>query len=181
MYTGQKIRLRDYRKEDMVLAHQFINDPEIKKNLVTRIPFPITFPEQEKWFMEISTKKDTYPFAIETLKEKRYIGGCGINEVDWKNSWAVVGIVIGDKNYLNKGYGTDAMRVLTRFIFEQMNIHKVKLFVFGFNERAIQCYKKCGFVREGVLRKELFRDGQYYDVYIMSILREDFQKLKPKR
>lgn len=80
--------------------------------------------------------------AIETLDEGRYIGGCGINSLDWKNSVATVGIFIGDKNYWGKGYGTDAMKVLLRFIFEQMNINKVKLFVYSFNERAIKSYEK---------------------------------------
>lgn len=70
--------------------------------------------------------KDTYNFVIETLADNKYIGGCGVNEIDWKNSKVVLGIFIGDKEYWNKGYGTDAMKVLTKFIFEQMNINKIK-------------------------------------------------------
>lgn len=85
-----------------------------------------------------------------------------------------VGIFIGDKNYWNKGYGTDAMRILIRFIFEQMNINKIKLNVYEFNPRAVRCYEKCGFKKEGTLRQEIFRDGKYYDQYIMSILREEY-------
>jgi RimJ/RimL family protein N-acetyltransferase len=90
---------------------------------------------------------------------------------------AVVGIFIGDKNYWGKGYGTDAMSVLVKFIFEQMNIHKVKLNVFSYNERAIKSYEKCGFKVEGVLRQEIFRDGKYYDEIIMGLLKEEYSAL----
>lgn len=175
MYTGNKVRLREYRKDDIEKALTYINDSEIKKLLNAGIPFPNTYQDEEKWVLGMSSSKETYSFAIETLEDGKYIGGCGINDIDWKNSVALVGIFIGDKEHLGKGYGTDAMKVLVKFIFEQMNIHKVKLNVFSFNERAIKSYEKCGFVKEGVLRDEIFRDGKYYDEIIMSILREEFE------
>jgi len=67
------------------------------------------------------------------------------------------------------------MRVLLRFIFEQMNINKVKLNVFSFNQRALRMYQKCGFKEEGRLRQELFRDGEYHDIILMGLLREEYQ------
>lgn len=174
MYKGEKIRLREYKKEDIKLAQEYINDSEIKKLLNPGIPFLYTYEDEEKWYENLSASKDTYNFAIETLEDKKYIGGCGINEVDWKNSYVVVGIFIGDKDYLGKGYGTDAMKVLMHFIFEQMNIHKIKLNVFSFNQRAIKSYEKCGFKVEGILRDELFVDGKYHDEVSMGILREEY-------
>lgn len=127
-----------------------------------------------KWFEGCSALKDTYSFAIETLEEHKYIGGCGVNSVDWKNSIVVVGIFIGDKDYWSKGYGTDAMQILIKFIFNEMNINKIKLQVFSFNERAINSYKKCGFKVEGVHRQEIFRNGKYHDDIIMGLLREEY-------
>ncbi|MGG7164825.1 GNAT family N-acetyltransferase [Clostridium ihumii] len=174
MYKGEKIRLREYKKEDIKLAQEYVNDSEIKKLLNPGIPFLYTYEDEEKWYENLSASKDTYNFAIETLEDKKYIGGCGINEVDWKNSYVVVGIFIGDKDYLGKGYGTDAMKVLMHFIFEQMNIHKIKLNVFSFNKRAIKSYEKCGFKVEGILRDELFVDGKYHDEVSMGILREEY-------
>lgn len=174
MYTGKLIRLRDYRKEDTEAAHKYINDPEVKRFLAPGIPFPITYQEELNWVEGQSASKDTYNFAIETLSDNRYIGGCGINSIDWKNSVATVGIFIGNKEYWGKGYGTDAMLTLLSFIFNQMNLHKVRLCVYSFNPRAIACYEKCGFVREGTLRQEIYRDGQYHDEYIMGILKSEF-------
>jgi len=73
-----------------------------------------------------------------------------------------------NKNYWGKGYGTDAMKVLMKFIFEDMNMNKIRLSVFSFNERAKRCYEKCGFQVEGILKKEIFKEGKYYDEIIMS-------------
>lgn len=175
MYTGQKIRLREYRKEDLPFRLIYINDPDMLKNLVSDTPYPMTLREEEKWFESISALGDTYKFAIETLEDNKFIGGCSINDVDWKNSVVTVGIFIGDKSYCGKGYGTDAMRTLTSFIFEQMNINKIRLTCYSFNDQAIKSYEKCGFKIEGILRKEMFKDGKYYDKIVMGLLHSDCQ------
>lgn len=174
MYVGEKVRLREYRREDISIRAKYINDSEIEKLLVSEIPYPVTLNEEEKWFESISAFKDTYRFAIETLDASVYIGDCGINSVDWKNSVVGVTIFIGNKDFWGKGYGTDAMKILLNFIFLQMNINKVRLYVYSFNERAIKSYEKCGFKREGILREEIFKDGKYYDTIAMGILRKEF-------
>lgn len=177
MYVGEKIRLREYRKEDVKKAQEYVNDPEIKKLLNPGVPFLYTFEDEQRWFDSLSATKENYSFAIETLKDNRYIGGCGVNSIDWKNSVALIGIFIGDKDYLGKGYGTDAMKTLIKFIFDQMNLNKIKLQVFSFNERAIKSYQKCGFKKEGILRSEIFRDGKYYDEIVMGLLRDEYKGL----
>ncbi len=173
MYTGKLVKLRAYKAEDIEKAQAYINDPEIKHLLTPTVPFPVTLEDEKTFINGISAFKDNYSFAIDTL-EGRYIGGCGLNSVDWKNRTCVVGIFIGDKNYWNKGYGSDAMTVLIQFIFNEMNLNRIQLNVYGFNERAIRSYEKCGFVKEGVLRKSLYKAGQYHDEIIMSILKEEY-------
>lgn len=170
MYYGDKVCLRAYREDDIAKATNFVNDKELKKFLVTTIPFPITIWEEESWVKsQISNNNGTYNFAIDDIKSNKYIGGCGIHSVDWLSRVATVGIMIGDKEYWGKGYGTDAMKVLIKFLFDDMNINKIRLSTFSFNERAIKSYKKCGFEIEGVLKEEIFKDGKYYDDIIMSI------------
>lgn len=169
MYYGEKVCLRAYKEEDIPKAAAFVNDKELKKLLVTNVPFPMTIWEEADWVKsQKSSRSGEYNFAIEDLETKQYIGGCGINEVNWLTRVAVVGIMIGDKNYWGKGYGTDAMKVLMKFIFEEMNMNKIRLGTFSFNERAIKSYKKCGFEIEGVLKNEIFKEGKYYDEIIMS-------------
>lgn len=176
MYYGTKVKLRAYKKEDIPLAYDFVNDGELKKLLVTDVPFPTMYEEEEQWYESLLKDKDNYNFAIEDLETGNYIGGCGINKLDWLNRVATIGIMIGDKRYWGKGYGTDAVKVLNKFIFQQMNMNKIKLNVFSFNERAKKSYDKCGFQIEGILRQELFRDGEYYDEYVMALLLEDWKR-----
>lgn len=174
MYEGQKVRLREYRKEDIPLRLTYINDSTIITNLTPDVPYPLTLQEEEKWFESITAISDTYKFAIETLSNNQFIGGCNISGVDWKNGVVTVGIFIGSRNHMGKGYGTDAIEILIKFIFMQMNINKVRLTVYSYNESALKCYKKCGFKVEGILRQEIFKDGKHYDKISMGLLREEY-------
>lgn len=174
MYSGQLVKLRAYKEEDIEKATVYINDEEVKKLMDSTIPFPMTKWQEEEWIRSRKANTDfTYDFAIEDLKTGKYIGGCSINECDVKNRTCVVGIMIGDKEYWGKGYGSDALKVLIKFIFEEVNMNKIKLNVFSFNNRAIACYKKVGFKEEGILKKEIYRNGKYYDEIIMAMFKDD--------
>lgn len=176
MYEGQKVRLREYRKEDIPLRLTYLNDPEVTANLTPEVPYPMTLHEELKWFESITSTSDTYKFAVETLANKKFIGGCNISDVDWKNSVATIGIFIGGRENRGKGYGSDALKVLMDFIFMQMNINKIRLTVYSHNKSAIKCYEKCGFKIEGVLRQEIYRDGKYYDKIAMGFLKAEYLK-----
>lgn len=173
MYTGKLVKLRAYEEKDIKKAQEFINDPEIKYLLQNIVPFPLTYADEKKFIDGISAFKDDYTFAIDTL-DGHYIGGCGLNNVDWKNRVAVVGIVIGDKDYWGRGYGSDAMHLLIDFIFNEMNMNKVQLHVYSYNERAIKSYLKCGFVEEGRLRQTQYKRGVYHDEVVMGLLKEEY-------
>lgn len=175
MFQGEKVVLRAYSSEDTLKAQTYINDPEIKYYLHPGVPFPLTYNDEKKFVEGMSAFKDNYSFAIDT-NEGHYIGGCGLNEVDWKNRVGTVGIFIGDKNYWGKGYGTDAMQVLIKFIFNEMNLNRIQLNVYAFNERAIKSYEKCGFEVEGRLKQRLYKAGAYHDEIMMALLKEDFEK-----
>lgn len=181
MLTGKLVRLREYREEDIKVAQRYMNDPDTIKSLGIRVPFPFTYADEKKFVEDNSAFKDEYNFAIESLDEPRYIGGCGMHNLDWKNSKVGVGIAIGDKRLRGKGYGTDAMKVLVNFIFNEMNINKIKLGVFAFNEGAIRCYEKVGFQREAIFKKELYRSGKFHDVIYMSIFRDDYFNVEQNR
>lgn len=178
MFIGKKVRLRGVKIEDVEPAYEYMSDPEVLLNLSPGIPYPMTLERERQWFESQIEMKDTYNFSIEDIETGLYIGGCGINKIDWKNGVATVGIYIGDKDFRGKGYGTEAMGILIDFIFNQMNINRIQLFVFSFNERAIKSYKKNGFVEEGRLKQSIFRNGKYYDEIIMAILRENYFNTK---
>jgi len=175
MFKGKKIILREYRKDDVEKLWGIMNEEEFKKNAASRIPYPFTFNDIEEDFNKISGYKEAYDFAIESIDEGKYIGECGIKSVDWKNRRTEIYIFLSE-SYTGKGYGTDAVMLVLNFIFNEMNLNKVKLTVFSFNKRAVKCYEKCGFKVEGTLRSELFKAGKYHDLILMGILREEYNE-----
>jgi RimJ/RimL family protein N-acetyltransferase len=115
---------------------------------------------------------------IRTNDGNRLIGFVGLFEIQWHHGDCWVGIGIGEKEDWGRGYGTEAMCLILRFAFEELNLHRVTLGVFGYNPRAIRSYEKAGYQLEGTERQVLHRDGQRADMYIMGILREEWEKLQ---
>lgn len=103
------------------------------------------------------------------------IGICGFDKIDYINRVATYGIFIGDKEHWGKGYGSEALLLLCEYAFNKLNLNKVKLTVYSFNQRAIKAYEKCGFKITGVEPEEAFIDGKYHDVFYLSLLRKDWQ------
>jgi RimJ/RimL family protein N-acetyltransferase len=108
------------------------------------------------------------------------IGFVGLSEINWVSRDAWVGIGIGDRGNWGKGYGTDAMRIMLRYAFCQLNLHRISLSVFDYNPRGVRSYEKAGFVREGVLPEFLARDGKRFDIILMGILRSDWKEACPE-
>lgn len=172
MYEGRLIRLRAFERRDVDANHAFINDYETVRGMLSGIPFPASMEDEYRWLeQQTSYSRGEYQFAVEDF-EGDLVGRCGVTRLDWKNRVAELGIMIGTP-YRGRGYGSEAMELLCAFCFREMNLHKLKVSVFAFNEAAIRCYEKNGFVREGVCRQEIFRDGQYQDVVLLARFAEN--------
>ena len=172
MYEGKLVRLRAFDSSDLMYLQSYSNDYEVMRGASGAILYPSTVDDASR-AMSASTSYTAgeYQFALETREDKRLIGQCGFVKINWKNRTGELAILIGEKTYRNKGYGADAIRVLCRFGFEELNLHKIKASVFDFNTQALRCYEKCGFRREGVLRQEIYREGAYHDVVQMCLFR----------
>jgi len=180
MIEGKKIRIRAIEKTDIDEIMKWINDREVMDNLIMR--YPVSRYQEEKWIekaLDESSPRNKV-FALET-KDGVYLGGIGLHRIDWENRNAEAGIVIGKKEYWNKGYGTDAIMTLLDFAFNRMNLHRVYLKVYDFNLRGIKSYEKCGFKREGALRHDLYVNGRYHDSIFMGILKDAFKKIPNDR
>ena len=171
MYEGELVRLRAFDNGDLMHCLSYSNDYEVMRGASGAILYPSTV-EDEARTMGNSTSftQGEYQFAIETLEKRQFIGKCGFVKINWKNRVGELAILIGEKQLHGRGYGADAIRTLCRFGFEEMNLHKIKATVFAFNEKALRCYEKCGFIREGLLKEEIFREGKYHDVVIMGLI-----------
>jgi len=139
---------------------------------------PITRDWEEEWFNALKHKEDMVHFSIYLLDQKdaeKIIGNCAIHNIDPKNRKCTCGITIGEKEYQNKGYGTEAMEMLVEYCFNTLNMNRIELTVYDYNIRAYKSYQKVGFVEEGRKRQARYHNGKYYDEIIMSILREDWE------
>lgn len=96
----------------------------------------------------------------------------------WTHQVGWVSVAFGDRANWGKGYGSEAMRVALAFAFHELNLHRVQLTVFSYNERAIALYEKLGFQRDGTLREFLQRDGRRYDMYLYGLLRREWEAMQ---
>ena len=169
MFQGSLVRLRAFESDDLNANHTFVNDYDTLRSMLSGIPFPASLSDEQQWLShQTSYTRGEYQFAVENLAGE-LVGRCGVIHLDWKNRVGEVAIMIGAP-YRGRGYGREAMALLCRFCFREMNLHRLKVSVFAFNEAAIRCYEANGFVREGLLRQEIFRDGAYRDVVIMGLM-----------
>lgn len=141
--------------------------------------YHLSMAEEEKWFEDYLKSGKSRIFAIMS-RDGEHVGNIGLHSIDNVNRRASLGIVIGEKSEWGKGLGSDALRTVLVYAFRELNLHKVSLRVFRNNERAIKSYERCGFSREGIEREQVFKDGKYHDLYVMSILDREFEETSKK-
>jgi len=166
---GKLVRLRSSEPEDEPLLFEWFNDPEVTEFLLARYPFSH---QQEKEFIERTSVVGyaNASFAVETLAERRLIGGCTLRANRPEDRRAELGIALGDKACWDGGYGTDTMLTLCRFGFEEMNLHRIELWVYAENARARHVYEKVGFKEEGNRREAIYQGGRYRDEILMGLI-----------
>lgn len=172
-YEGERIYFRPIEIEDEPRVRSWINDPLVRKYLHHRPPLN-AFRERE-WIESQGKSSTDYVFGIAVRQGGRLIGTTGLHRIDAIARKAEFGLCIGDKAFQGRGYGKEATRLTLRFAFEELNLNRVKLHVFADNWRAIRLYQKVGFVQEGCLRQAAYRQGRYDDVYVFSILRDEWE------
>ena len=176
MIYGDRIRLRAPERDDLPRFVSWLNDPEVRAGLW--MVLPMSMAEEENWFEEVLKRPpETHPMTIEIEETDGWIpiGNLGIFEIHKTAHNAEMGIMIGNKAYWNKGFGTKAIKLLLKHCFNTLNLHRVFLRVFANNPRAIRCYEKVGFVHEGRMREAVFQGGAYHDMLIMGVLRDEWK------
>ena len=174
MIKGRLVNLRPLKKNDLDEIMKWVNDLEVTKYLSSLI-FPVSRLEEEKYLEKMMTKNKEQKNLVIEDKEGHYIGQVTLDHINWKDRNAELGIVIGNRNNWGKGYGTEAIKLVLNYGFHQMNLYNIYLWVFEYNHRGIRCYEKCGFKKDGELRKSHFYQGKFHNKILMSILREEFE------
>ena len=155
-------------------------DSEYFRLLDSEPPRLLSVKKIQNWFEEGLKKDDPndFFFSIRLKQEDQVIGFTALFDLSWNSGDTLVSIAIGDRNHWGKGYGTEAMRLLLRYAFDELNLRRVTLLVFDYNQRAQRSYQKAGFVVEGRQRGMLLREGQRWDWLFMGVLKEDWLRLQ---
>ena len=170
--VGDNIYLSPRSVEDAEKFTEWLNDFETT-DYIGRSGAIVTV-ESEKEYLEEHIR-DEANFVIVNLSNEEIIGTIGLLNINHLQRTAVLGIFIGDKTSRNKGYGTESIKLLLDYGFNYLNLNNIKLDLMEFNERALACYKKCGFKEYGRRRTCNFINGKYYDTIEMDILRDEFK------
>jgi len=168
--VGKKCYLSPIDINDAKQFAEWLNDLEITQYL--QLYQSVINVENEKEFLEKLSKEHTYSIIDNVTNE--LLGNCGFFNLNHINQTAEAGIVIGNKNYLGKGYGTEALTLLLDYGFKALNLHNIKLDVYSFNERAMKSYEKAGFKIIGKRREALLRGKERHDIIYMDILSHEF-------
>jgi RimJ/RimL family protein N-acetyltransferase len=173
MIAGEHVILRAFERDDAERCYRWMNDPNIVRTLKSR--YPIAFQNEIEWLeraMKVSVSDSERHFAIERKEDRAHIGNASIHDIDWVSRTAAFGLFVGEPSAWNRGFGTDAIRTLVRFAFEEMNLRKLNIDVFDYNDRAKHVLEAQGFVQEGRLRQQFYREGAYHDIVILSTFRD---------
>lgn len=147
----------------------WLNDPEVTRYLYVGA-FPTSAEDLDKY---IKSLKNTLFLAI--ICKGVHIGNIKLDQITMMHRVALLGMLIGEAEYRGKGYGQEVIRLILGHAFNKMGLNRVRLSVHTQNLRAIKCYEKSGFKKEGILREHFLLDGEYTDVMVMSILRREYK------
>ena len=183
IFRGQLVRLGSIDPQTLAEAFTRWNrDTEYLRLLDDEPARPRSVNTQKTWIeKELEEGGDLqHSFTIRTMEGDELIGFIGLFEIQWNHGNCWVGIGLGEREYWGKGYGTDAMRTVLRYAFDELDLERVTLSVFEYNPRAIRSYEKAGFTHEGRARQALNRDGERKDILFMGILRDEWKQLQRK-
>lgn len=172
---GQKVGLRPLQIEDAALFQGWMTDQEITQYLLVYLP--LTRLAEEQWIKETGQSKNDVVLTIVTKKpiEGKPIGNVALHRINHKDGNATFGIFIGEKDYHEFGYGTEAARLMIGYGFNQLNLHRIDSSALAFNKRSIAMHLKLGFKKEGRHRQKIFKNGTYVDDIIFGLLRDEWK------
>lgn len=178
MLKGDKVFLKLIERSGLPERVKWINDPEIQKTLL--YDYPTSQARTEKWFDKIALDLTRRDFEIYTHKTSmslgpEYIGFCGLMNIEVPVMKAELYAVIGDKKCWSGGFGTEVYKLLVNYGFEELGLNKIYGYQLENNIGAHRVVEKLGWVREGLLRDEIYAHGKLHNLFTVSITRKDWE------
>ena len=172
--VGSRVVLRRHVPGNIAAFLRWYADPEIAR-LARYQATPMRAEEIERFFAARVVGPEALAMAVHDKATDRLVGTCAFSQLDGENGSALYHITIGESDAWGQGYGTEATQLMLDHAFGTLGLHRIALYVFEFNERAIRAYKRCGFVVEGRSRESIWRDGRWWDEMAMSVLESDWR------
>lgn len=173
--SGEKAVLRAFRSEDLPHLHAWLNDSEATY-FMTYGQRPTTLDQAEQFIQKQLADTTSIAFIVCEKEKGQPIGLAGLYDIEDVPKRGEYRIFIGEKAYWNKGIGTEVAALLMWYAFDRLNLHRLFLGVNAENLGAVKSYEKSGFKIEGTLRDEMYRNGRYYNMIRMSVLRPEYEK-----
>jgi RimJ/RimL family protein N-acetyltransferase len=173
--VGEGVELRRHERANYPIYARWYGDEEIWR-LTSWAAEPMQQAQAERLFEDREASAVDDSFAIHREGEEKPLGVISLTNINEANGSAELSVIIGDEKDRDKGFGTEAIRVILRYAFEDLGLQRVDLSVFEFNELAIRAYEKLGFQREGRVRQAVRRDGKFHDAILMRILASEWRE-----
>lgn len=163
------VLLRAIEEKDAEVLMDLINDPEVERS-VFGWSYPVSLSDQKKWIAGL-TNGSTVRYAVDY--EKKVVGMAIISSIDMKNRTANMNIKL-QKGARGKGIATHVVSLIVHYCFEELNLHCLTANVIEYNTDSIRLWEKFGFLKDGLLRDRVYKNGQYHNVIAFSLLKEEF-------
>jgi RimJ/RimL family protein N-acetyltransferase len=173
MIPGERVSLRRVEPEDHPLIQRWQNDPEIFRWMDYERPFSL----EDIRRSEEHGAAEGHPFMIVDAAGTP-IGRIGLFGIKPRTRHGNLYVFIGERSTWGRGYAQDAITLLLTYAFETLGLRLIQLWTLADNERAIGLYKSIGFVEDGRLRDRAFHDGHLVDSLIMSVTRDEFERMR---
>ncbi|WP_457918961.1 GNAT family N-acetyltransferase [Candidatus Lokiarchaeum ossiferum] len=160
---GDRINLVPLNFDHLALYDKWGNDEDFRR--YCRFFFPRSTEEVKNWFTASVKSTNYYSFEVWHKEDKKPIGTCNLHCISWINRTAELGTFIGEQDYWGKGLGTEMIILLTKYAFQELNLRKLKAGIFSPNLGSQKAFKKAGYHVEATLKKEVYVDGEYVDIY----------------
>ena len=171
----ERIYLRALELDDYKTSIKWRNDSQIWEMLGGPKYF-VSEAYERKWVENTIFNPKDVKLAVCLLEDGKYIGNVYMTDIDEINRSCHSHVLIGDKDYWGKGYAREALMKAIEYMFNERNMHRIQANVLETNTQSLKMHKKCGYKVDGMLREAVFKAGRYQNQYVLSLLRDEFER-----
>ena len=172
---GEKVYLRLHNETDLESWFRWFNDPEVTDTMQKGY-FPNTIEKQKAFFATMYDGNKNLQLAIINKENDELVGTIGLHGIDQLNQNADLSIIIGNKNYWGQGIGKEAIKLMLHHAFNKLNLHKITAGMLANNSGSFNLFSSIGFKQEGLIRQQIFNNGQFQDVVRLGLLKNEYKK-----